>query len=94
MRTTVLLRWSGFLRANGTALILRSGLFLGRVSKDGRESVRGVRPSRRLLRAALRADRCKLLRMRADLLSGSFAGTTRKLLQRDFAHSAFEGAAA
>jgi hypothetical protein len=51
-------------------LILRSGLFLGRVSKDGRESV-PVRPSfETLARAALCADRCKLLRMRAEQQKG------------------------
>src|SRR5882672_11254990 len=36
---------------------------LGRVSKDGRESMRGVDPSRRLLR--------KLLRMRSVFFTGS-----------------------
>src|SRR5882757_7284383 len=39
---------------------------LARVSKDGRESLRCVHPSRRLLR--------KLLRMRSAFFTGSFAG--------------------
>jgi hypothetical protein len=46
-------------------LILRSAP-LARVSKDGRESLRCVHPSRRLLR--------KLLRMRSVSFTGSFAG--------------------
>src|SRR5882672_1167871 len=46
-------------------LILRSAP-LARVSKDGRESLRCVHPSRRLLR--------KLLRMRSVSSTGSFAG--------------------
>src|SRR6266849_1758920 len=44
---------------------------LARVSKDGRESMRCVHPSRRLLR--------KLLRMRSVFFTGSFAGTTAVL---------------
>ena len=39
---------------------------LARVSKDGRESMRCVHPSRRSLR--------KLLRMRSVFFTGSFAG--------------------
>src|SRR5450631_3922818 len=45
---------------NKLDLILRSGVFR-RVSKDGRESVRCLHPSRRLLR--------KLLRMRSEIYS-------------------------